>query len=434
MSGRRFLTAVAAVGVLVAGLTACTSSSGSADGGERTASGPGSSSPLKIGYILPQTGELAQDGRGKAQITAVKYAVKVINDAGGVNGRTLPAPSGVDETGDPAQARANVSQLLENKVDAIIGPADSQMTLAIIDAVVRSKVVECSGSDTDPALTRYPDDGFYFRTAPSAVLQAPVLANLVVTSGHTKVVVVARDGSSGAGDSGADGDSRAVQRATVSALESAGATVRATLTYDPQSTGVATVVDQIREAGPDAVVLLAPDGAAQLLAGLVGAGLGPAEIGVFGTERQREGQLPEQVRFGDPNVLDTMMGTAASSRVSRTFLENLAAFDGSLETEQGAAGVFDCAVTLALAAQQAGTSDPTEIKAHMIDVTKGGTTCVSFEACKTLLQDGVDINYDGVSGPLDFDAHGEPSRASIEIWQFADGRIHTVRTVTSPLR
>jgi branched-chain amino acid transport system substrate-binding protein len=421
MLGRKSLRTVAAVAVLATVAAGCGSSGSGGGGGSSNSGGGGGKGALKIGYILPQTGDLAKEGLGAPQIAAVKYAVKVINDAGGVNGQKIPTPPGADETSDASKATVNVGNLLNDNVDAIIGAAASGMTLAIIDKVVQSKVVECSGSNTTPTLTDYKDDGFYFRTAPSDALQGPVLGNLVVQSGHKKIVVAAR----------ADDYGRGLQKSTVAAIKAAGGDVVASPTYDTESPDFDALVTKIRSAKPDAVVLISFGEAAQILKGLIEAGLGPNKIGIFGADGERSEDLPKQVDPGNSNVLDGMMGTAPASAANQTFLKNLKAFDTSLNTEQYAPQVFDCAVTVALAAEEAKSSDPSKIKEHMIDVTKGGTTCASFAECKKLLDKGTDINYDGVSGPLDFDEHGEPSSASIEIWQFKNGKLGTVRTVTS---
>jgi branched-chain amino acid transport system substrate-binding protein len=420
MLGRRSLKAAAAVAALVTVAAGC-GSSGSGGGGEGGSSNGGSAGALKIGYILPQTGDLAKEGLGKPQIAAVKYAVKVINDAGGVNGKKIPTPPGADETSDASKATVNVGNLLNDNVDAIIGAAASSMTLAIIDKVVQSNVVECSGSNTTPTLTGYKDNGLYFRTAPSDALQGPVLGNLVVHSGYKKIVVAAR----------ADDYGRGLQKAAVAAIKAAGGDVLATPTYDTEATNYDALVSGIRNAKPDAVVLISFGEAAQILKGLIEAGLGPNKIGIFGADGERSEDLPKQVDPGNPNVLDGMMGTAPASAANQTFLKDLKAFDTSLNTEQYAPQVFDCAVTVALAAEEAKSTDPSKIKEHVIDVTKGGTTCASFADCKKLLDKGTDINYDGVSGPLDFDEHGEPASASIEVWQFKSGKLVTVRTMTS---
>lgn len=419
---RRYFGVVAAAAAVVTVTSACHSSANAGGGGgSGTAGNGGSSQALKIGYILPQTGQLAQEGLGKPQIAGVKYAIKLINDAGGVNGQQIPNPPGADETDDASKANVNVQNLFNDNVDAIIGAAASGQTLAIIDKVVQNQVVECSGSNTAPTLTDYKDNGYYFRTAPSDALQGPVLGNLVVQTGHKRIVVAAR----------ADDYGRGLQDATVAAIQKAGGTVVDKPTYDTAATDFSSLVTKIQNDRPDAVVLISFGEAAQILKGLVEAGLGPDKIGIFGADGERSEELPSQVDPSNPKVLDGMMGTAPSSADNKKFISDIKSFDSSLKTEQYAAQVFDCTTTVALAAEEAKSSDPAKIKEHMIDVTKDGTKCTSYADCKKLLDDGKNIDYDGASGPLDFDAHGEPASSTIEVWSFKDGKLVTVKTVDS---
>src|SRR5262249_53197274 len=152
---------------------ACSSSSSSSTTSSAAAKiGDGS---LKVGYVLPETGQLAF--LGPPQIDGLKYAVKLINQAGGVLGKPISAPVSGDEAGDASVAQQSADRVLSSGVQAVIGAAASGMTLAIINKVVGANVVECSGSNTAPTLTGYNDNGYYFRTAPSDALQGPVLAN-----------------------------------------------------------------------------------------------------------------------------------------------------------------------------------------------------------------------------------------------------------------
>jgi branched-chain amino acid transport system substrate-binding protein len=85
---------------------------------------------------------------------------------------------------------------------------------------------------------------------------------------------------------------------------------------------------------------------------------------------------------------------------------------------------------MALAAEVAGSDDGVAIGAEINDVTRGGEKCTSYADCLALVQAGTDIDYDGVSGPLEFTDAGEPSTASILILQFdATGTIEVVGAV-----
>jgi ABC-type branched-subunit amino acid transport system substrate-binding protein len=80
---------------------------------------------------------------------------------------------------------------------------------------------------------------------------------------------------------------------------------------------------------------------------------------------------------------------------------------------------YDAVVITALAveiAQDDGIAYASEING----VTKDGTKCTSFAECRDLVAAGEDIDYDGISGPLEFDGNGEPTQASYGLLRMAD--------------
>src|SRR5581483_1885453 len=171
--------AVAIAGLAVT-LAACGSSSSNSS--SSTSSTPASTGqtakPLSLGVLLPHTGTLAflEPPMGDG----VSMAINDINAAGGVNGKPV-SQTPADEGTDPNISSQSASTLLADNVDAIIGAAATGDTLAVINKITNAHVVECSPSNTGAVLSTYPDHGYYFRTAPSDVLQSKALANLIVS-------------------------------------------------------------------------------------------------------------------------------------------------------------------------------------------------------------------------------------------------------------
>lgn len=395
-------------------LSAC--GGGGDSGGDSGGGDGGSSEPLKLGYVLPETGQLAF--LGPPQIQASKYAISQINEAGGVLGQDIPSLVSGDEADTAAIASQSAERVLNADVDAIIGAAASGMSLAIIDKITGSQVVQCSGSNTAPTFTGYEDDGYYFRTAPSDAMQGPVLAETIVSDGYSNVALVGR----------ADDYGKGLVDATAKALESSGATIATKEMYDPKATNFDAVVQKVVGAKPDAVVVVAFEEGKQILSGLVESGLTTDEVGLYGADGLRSEELPELVSKNDPSVLSGMKGTAPASSANEAFLKGLKEFAPDLKETQFAPQVFDCVNIIALAAEQADSTDPTEFKSVVGDVTREGEECSSFEDCKALIDEGTDIDYQGASGPLDFTDDGEPGAASIEVYTFNDkGDLETVR-------
>ncbi|WP_153394761.1 ABC transporter substrate-binding protein [Ornithinicoccus halotolerans] len=389
------------------------------DGGE--AAGGGSADEFSLGYVLPETGQLAF--LGPPQISALGLAIEDINAAGGVLGNEVPEPVPGDEAAQDTVAQASADRVLNQDVSAIVGAAASGMSLAIIDRVTGAGVMQCSGSNTAPTFTDYEDNGLYIRTAPSDALQGPVLANLIINDGWSNVAILAR----------ADDYGQGLADATAEALENAGATVAVNETYDPNATDFNAPVQSAVNSGADAVVVIAFEEGTQIIQGLIENGMTPADMGFYGADGVRSPDLATLVNESDPSVLAGMKGTAPASADNPDFLDALAEFDPELgDNTQFAPQVYDCVVTMALAAEAAGSADAEVFKEEVVNVTKDGEKCTSYEQCLELVSNGEDIDYDGVSGPLDFVEAGEPGRATIEVYGFnEEGELESLETVES---
>lgn len=389
-------------------------------GGGASSSSHGSDGVLKVGYVLPETGQLAF--LGPPQIQALKFAVKTINDDGGVLGKPIPTLVAGDEAGQEAVAVQSADRVLNSGVDVIIGAAASGMSLSFIDRVTGEGVVQCSGSNTAPTFTNYDDGGYYFRTAPSDALQGPVLAKVVASDGKKRVALVAR----------ADDYGKGLLNATKKGLQDRGVKVALAETYDPKATNFAPVVEKVRSAKPDAVVVIAFEEGTQIMKGLIEANLGPQQIGVYGADGLRSEELPKLVAPGHPEKLAGMKGTAPASASNAQFVKELKKFAPGLKVLQFAPQVFDCMTTVALAAEKAKSDDPGKFAKEIVGITKDGEKCNSFATCKKLIAAGKDIDYDGVSGPLNFIKAGEPGKATIEVYAYdSHGKLTTVRTEES---
>ena len=59
----------------------------------------------------------------------------------------------------------------------------------------------------------------------------------------------------------------------------------------------------------------------------------------------------------------------------------------------------------------------------LIEVSGGageGEKCETYADCAAIIVDGGTADYDGISGPITFDEVGDPTEASIGIYQFGD--------------
>lgn len=376
---------------------------------------------LRIGYVLPETGGIAFLGPG--MIGSVKMAVEDINAAGGVNGEDVVLTGGDEGAGDGIIASQTVDRLLNtDRVSAVIGAAASGVTLKVIDKITGAGVTQCAPSNTSPTFTDYEDDGFYFRAAPSDALLAPVFGELVTEEGGTKVALLSR----------ADDYGQSLIAASAEAVKAAGADTSDPILYDPTTQDFDAEIRAVTAYQPDAIILIAFDESAAILRSLIEAGYGPQDIKIYTGTGSKNAGLAEQVDPGNPASVQGLLGINPAATSNSGFLDKLREQVPDLSVTQYTGESYDCTMLVALAAQQAGSSDPAAIRDNMVSVSKDGTKCTTFAECKELLEADEDIDYDGVSGPIDLTQAGDPSKATYDEWEFqADGSIKTLRSVES---
>ena len=348
----------------------------------------------------------------------MQLAVNQINEAGGVLGADLEWLPG--DSGDNGEvANATVDRLLAEDVDGFIGAASSGVSLTVIDKITQAGKIHFSPANTSPAFTDYADNGLYFRTAPSDVVQGAALADIMINDGAATAAFLVLNDSYGTG----------LQQFTIEPYTAAGGTVvyGETETYDPQAENFDAEIAAVAEANPDAVVIIGFDETAQILQGLIEAGFGPADKLVYGTDGNMGNALAQQ--FDDPSVVAGMRGTLPGVDVAgerAEFRDALLEVDPELVDFSYSAESYDAVVVTALAAIVAGSDDGVAVAAEINDVTRGGEKCTTFADCAALAEAGTDLDYDGVSGPLEFIDAGEPSQASILILEFDETGTITV--------
>ena len=364
---------------------------------------------LKIGTLLPATGDLAF--LGPPEFAGVDLAVSEIDAAGGVLGQPV-----VNEYGDSGDTKTDlasqtVDSHLSKGVQAIIGAASSGVSLTVIDKITSNGVLQISPANTAPSLTDYPDNGLYFRTAPSDVLQGAVIAGVASDLGLTSMATIAREDPYGVG----------LQDATVKDFEGAGGTITAKITYDPAAPDFSAEVAEIKASNPEAIQVIGFEETTKLLQEFIKQGIGPQELQFFLVD----GNISTTAYKDFPK--DTMTGVIASVPTGdpsvdlEAFNARLLEADPNLTDFAYGAQAYDATILIALAADYAGCADGTAIAAAMPMVANadaGGEACGSYADCLAIIQAGGQPNYDGVTGPLDFNEYGDPKAATIDVVQY----------------
>ena len=360
---------------------------------------------LTIGSLLPQTGNLAF--LGPPEFAGVKLALKDINAAGGVLGKDVKYVEG--DSGDAQQDVANptVDRLLAAKADAIIGAASSGVSLTVIDKITRAGVVHYSPANTSTKFTTYNDNGLYFRTAPSDVLQGRVLGETVLADGHSNVgLLVLQDPY---------GESLAKNVADTVKEGGGSLAPENPVFYDPAASNFDAQIGQIKAAKPDAIVLIGFEESAKVIQAMIAQGIGPQDVPLYLVDGNLSNTLGNDLPKG---VLKGVKGTLPGASSPGDFRKRLQQIDPKLEEYSYAAESYDAVVTTALAAISAKSDAGTAIAKALPAVTRGGEKCDSFADCKDLAQAGKDFDYNGVSGPIELSDAGDPTQASIGVYTY----------------
>ncbi|WP_076429704.1 ABC transporter substrate-binding protein [Haladaptatus litoreus] len=144
-------------------------------GGDMADSSPGGQNrEVKVGILLPETGDLGSVG--SEMIQAAKLPVQQVNDAG----ISVTVDSQVEDSQTTKQASlSGANALVSAGYPAICGPASSGNYIPVSKQVfTKQSIVGCSPSSTALTVTNLEDNDYVFRTAPSDLLQGQVMAQV----------------------------------------------------------------------------------------------------------------------------------------------------------------------------------------------------------------------------------------------------------------
>jgi ABC-type branched-subunit amino acid transport system substrate-binding protein len=370
---------------------------------------------LTIGALLPETGDLAF--LGPPEIAGAQLAVSEINAAGGVNGAPLSYLPGDSGDESPDVANQTVDRHLSAGADAILGAAASGITRNVIDKITGDCVIQFSPANTAKDLTTYADDGLYFRTAPSDILQGRVLADLAIADGISTAAILAR------GDAYGEGLLDDIK----GPFEEQGGDVVVEKVYDPEAGNFEAEVDEVVSADPDALFMVGFEESAGILNALFEQGFTADQKQIYLVDGNIGNALGEN--FTEQGVLVGVKGTLPAVELQADFKAKLDSTYPGLTDYSYGPETYDAVIIIALAAQAAGTDNPSEVAARINGVTRDGEKCTSFADCKALLDGGADIDYDGPSGPQSFSLAGEPTEASFAVQTYGqDNQIDAAAT------
>src|SRR4051794_39417352 len=352
----------------------------------------------RIGALNPITGAGGTYGTGMQK--TILFAVDEVKRTGGVDGRTLEVLAEDTQTApDPAVLAAR--KLIDaNKVTAILGTWSSSVSLAV-QPITNAADALLFHVSSAPALSAPAQNGKHLGWRFQA--GSPRI-------GAAYATIAERNGAKNPAYMAFNND---VQIASTNIFkaewEKRRGKIASSVVYEPNRTSYAAELQKVLAAKPDFLVV---------------SGYVP-DTTIILREAYEAGNTTKIVIPG------WAFGPSLASALGNEVLESLivfdsvpdangpafATFDAGYKAAMGTSGVsnvyaamcYDMVIVLALALQKAGPSAGNDQVAAAIREIAGpsGQTISSFAEGKAALKAGQKINYEGASGPLDFDESGD---------------------------
>lgn len=380
---------------------------------------------LNMAVLVALTGDAGTSGQvwNHAVEIAVDDIAQTVSDMG-LSSINVDLVASEDSQGNQTAGIEAAKKLAEvDEADVVVGDFFSSVTIATFESVFKpASVVQFTGG-TSPAITDLEKDDLLWRPVPSDALQGQVLAAVMADQfGQDAVVnVVARNDAYGVG----------LADVFTSEWEAAGGTIGESVIFNPEGATFDTEAQAAVQGDPDAWMMITFCGDWAKLKGPL------TRTGAWDPARTL---ASDTLRFceGAEAPVEGMRGTVGNTTAGSSFGAFQELFESTAPEGvpfQGfTAEAFDSVYLAFLAALKAGSSDPAAIGAEVQSVSGGPGEKYNFEQLEDAINAilaGEDVDFEGASGPIDFDDNGDITANLYDIWVTqADGSNEVSETIT----
>ena len=389
---------------------------------------PAQEEPLRIGLLLPFTGQYAWVGENVQPVA--RMVAEEVNGSGGIGGREIAFVQG--DTEGVVDAGTTAAQKLINvdNVMALVGPTSLSFSGSknlIIDSGVPMVTPTAGTTELDRACR-----DVCFRTVPSDSLGGRAIARAATDAAYLA--------------EGAQAWERPVlmvaqSPAMVSFLEPIersfadyGVELAEVIEFTPNKPAYRSEVREAMAADPDGIVLVAaPEDSARVMTNAFQTGY---QGGWFVTQDQTNADYIDLAGAQTVEGIYGLEEVAAeeSAALNRAFEERYREFAGE-DVKIFGTNTYDSMNVIALAMLRDHREDGEITRASLAgniravsDPGEGKTVVSNYTDGKAALEAGEEIDYRGLVGPIDFDDWGNIA-APFGIRQVQDGAWETVATV-----
>ena len=355
-------------------------------------SGDGGMETYEIGMVDSLTGSLSAFGERNQR--GMELALKTVNDVG-VAGGELDIV--VEDSESESQGGVSAAQKLVNQdgVPFLVGAVGSGVSLAIYESVVQdTDVVQLSQNSTGLGLTDFPG---LLRMSPTGRTQSVALSNIIAEDGYDSVALTYVNNNYG-------------QSLADAFVEAWDGDVAYNQPHDQDQQSYSGVVSEMNSSEADAWLFVTYQAEFSTMVNEIFSSGYEAQL--YGADSVSGDDVLDNTPEGS---MDGMKIVVPSAPVEA---ENYQAFAERFETEYGesptswSAYAYDCVVTAALSIAAADEFTGSALQETVRDVTRPeGEQVDNYEDAHAILAEGggaADVDYQGVSGPIDLDENGDP--------------------------
>ena len=368
--------------------------------------------PIKVGILTPLTGAGGADG--PRMMKAMQAVFEEVNKAGGVDGRMIQTVVEDDQTNPEAAVRAARKLIEVDKVPIIMGTWASAVTTAVLPICWESKTFMMTVSGAD-SISLLPHQGYMIRTQPTSKLQAIAHGDYIVSTGRKKLSVI--------GIQAPFAQSTKEHLDTV--MKAAGGSVVSHIIYEKDKSTYRSEIDQAMKGNPDYLYLngYAPD-TVVVLRDLYKAGI---DVPKF---CQSYAVPQTTLDANPPEVSEGVVTGSPSADIDSTAYKLTADRLGQKEIDGYVAQASDWASLAVLTFAKAKEMTGTALKNNVRKISQGDGVKVysALEGLKALAA-GKEINYEGASGPCDFNEIGDISKCRFRFSQVKKGKLEFMKIV-----
>jgi branched-chain amino acid transport system substrate-binding protein len=382
---------------------------------------------VTVGVVMELTGPAGEYGQAGSK--SVEMAFRDINDAGGViNGCKLVTDTRDSQSQGTVAVDAATQLVQVKKVPVLIGGIISSVSIPILTSVTGpAKVVQVSPASSSPTLTALGREGktggVFFRTITSDALQGVAAAKYALDQGFKKLSVIHVNNDFGVN----------MVKEFSRAYKALGGEIVSVTPYNEKQPSYQAEVTAAMAGNPDGLYLISyPVDGATIARQWISQGGVPKFLLNDGMNS------PEFIKSVGPEHLNDAYGTSSGTNPTASteyFTQNYKAFSGIEPSNPAADRAYDAGAIVGLAIAKAGKAEAAAIKDAIPQVVDPNGEVIhagkeGFAKALQLIKEGKPIKYEGVIGPVSFDAYGDIT-GPFRLWRIQNGEVVTVSEMTT---